>query len=398
MRKIILIVMAMTALGQGAVALCLPSLPAIAHELMASTKLTKDIVSIFFLGFGISQLIYGPLSDRYGRKLILIIGLGIFILGATLSVFCENITQLLLTRLLQGLGAGALMVTGRSLLRDTHEGAAFTQVASYLSMAFALGFGLTPLIGGYLQQHVNWQVTFVFLALLGICVLFFVIYYLPETIQRKQNQHPLSIYLKLTFKQYRNIFTNITFLSYLFCGVFAYSIIITYSIMTPFLIQNYLHYSESAYGWLTVIIALFYFFGAYSNKYFVKTYGVITLMKLGLLIILLSGMLMLISTWFITLNIWVIMLPLAAATIGQTLIFSNCIAGALQDFPEIAGSAAALFSSLQIILAALISTTLTFIPEHNQGPIGIIITTLGILSASASYFIFQQIKKTSPSK
>lgn len=328
--KKIPIVMLMTALGQGAVALCLPSLPAIAQQLNATPGLTKDLISLFFLGFGVSQFIYGPLSARYGRKPILFWGMLIFNVGALLAVFCHSIDQLLLMRLLQGLGAGALMTSSRAILRDCYEGKKFTQAASYLSMSFALGLGILPLVGGYLQHYFNWQATFVFLFVVGLLLSVIIQCFLPETLSREKDHLSLAYYSCEVAQRYKEIILNTKFLRYLLGGVLAYGVVIAYSIMTPFLIQKNLHCSAAFFGWMTTIIAVFYYLGAYLNKGLVGKLGTAMMMKLGLGIIIASALFIIASSVVMPLNIFIIMCPLIAATIGQTFIFSNCIAGALQ--------------------------------------------------------------------
>lgn len=375
---IILFIMMMTALGQGAVALCVPSLPAIAHDLIVSTRLTKDLIGLFFLGFGVSQLFYGPFSDRYGRKPVIIVGLIIFCISSLLAVFSHSIHTLLLLRFIQGFGAGSLMVSSRAILRDTHDGAGFTRVASYLSIAFALGMGSMPLMASYIQQYFGWRATFILLFGAGFIMLLLTLFY-KETIRHKNQSQTLAIYLAKSSKNYLNIMANLRFLRYLVGGTAAYSVVICYNIMTPFLIQKHLHFSPSFFGWMTVIISVAYFIGAYSNRNWVNKVGVQRMIESGIVCILIAGVCTVISVRFMPLNIYILMIPLGAATIGQTFIFSNYIAGALQDFAHSAGMAAALYSSLQITLAGFISSLLSTIHEKNQLQIGYVLVVIAIV-------------------
>lgn len=176
--------------------MCLPSLPLIALHFHSSLKLTKDLISLFFLGFGVSQLFYGPLSERYGRKKVVLFGLMIFNVGALLAVFSHTITQLLLMRLMQGLGAGALMVSSRAIIRDVYNNVDYIKATSYLSMSFALGLGIIPLVGSYLQHYFNWQAIFLFLFLIGMGVAILIFYKLVETNEHKQHDLPFGHYVK----------------------------------------------------------------------------------------------------------------------------------------------------------------------------------------------------------
>lgn len=112
----------MTALAQAAISLYLPALPAIAANLHIHPDFVKSTITIFFLSYGLSQFLYGPLSDRHGRKPLLLIGISIFCLGCLLNIFAKSIEIFLLARLLQGFGCGSLITIGRAILRDCFIG------------------------------------------------------------------------------------------------------------------------------------------------------------------------------------------------------------------------------------------------------------------------------------
>lgn len=255
-RKITWLVMWITALGQAAITLYLPAFPAITYGLNITPQAIKATITIFLLGYGFSQFFYGPLSDRYGRKPILLIGLVIFCVGSFINIFAQTIHLFLFARLLQGLGIGSVITIGRSILLDRFSGRELSSAASYLSMGFAIGLGLSPVIGAYLQKSFSWRADFAFLFLVGIIFFLMIAKWLPETFTRPPVRSPISQFFRRTTSEYKRIISDKDFIRFLLGGLFAYGTVIAYNIMTPFLIQTVLGYSAEIYGWLAVVVAI----------------------------------------------------------------------------------------------------------------------------------------------
>jgi MFS family permease len=135
-------------LGQGTLTLCIPAFPALAHSLHTSEDSVKFSLTLFLLAYGLSQLVYGPVSDVFGRKKTLITGLCIMLIGSIITPFAHRLMIFNIARILQGLGAGATMVLIRASLRDVTSGPEYSKSMAYLSMGFAIGLGLFPLFGG----------------------------------------------------------------------------------------------------------------------------------------------------------------------------------------------------------------------------------------------------------
>ncbi|MEO8400354.1 MAG: multidrug effflux MFS transporter [Gammaproteobacteria bacterium] len=389
-KKITLLVMWMTALSQAAMALYLPSFPAIAKALTMSPAAIKNSITIYLIGFGVSQIIYGPLSDRYGRKPILLLGILIFCLGCFINIIAKIQTVFLFARLLQGIGCGSILTNGRSILRDCFCGRDLASAASYASMGFAIGFGASPIIGAYLSQYLGWQADFIFLLLAGFSLIFILGCWLPETRVALDDKSGFQQFLKDTLDDYKIIISHRVFLQLLLGGLFAYAVIIAYNVMTPFLIQNILGYSASTYGWLAVIVAVPYYTAASVNRELVKKFGTGPIFALGALLIILSGAAMAITSLYAKIYLAYIIVPMMIATFGQALIFSNTIAMALHHFSAaIAGKASALFSSLQIIIIGVFSAVMAILPDNNQLPLALVIVCLGLL---ASVVLWKHLK------
>ena len=160
-----LLLLWMTTLGQASITLYLPSFPAIASYFKISPIEVKQTIAIFILGFGGSTMFYGPMSDRHGRKPILLFGIFIACIGYVINLIATTTPIFIFARLLQGVGCGGVLVSGRSIARDLFSGHELAGAMSNLSMGFAIGFGISPSIGGLLTSYFGWRANFIFLLL-----------------------------------------------------------------------------------------------------------------------------------------------------------------------------------------------------------------------------------------
>lgn len=381
-RQITWLVMWMTTLGQAAITLYLPAFPKIAIDLQINPLAVKISLTIFLLGYGFSQFIYGPLSDRYGRKPILLAGFGIFSIGCMANIFVFSQATFLLARLIQGIGCGATITIGRSILRDCFSGRALAGAASYLSMGFAISLGISPLIGAYLQTYVGWRADFVFLTIISLLLLGIFWRWLPETHTISQNSDPARGFtINQILKDYRLIIQDPQFIKFMLGGLFAYAVVVSYNVMTPFLIQNVLGFSANIYGWLTVLIAVAYYSAATMNRRLVLRLSSNHLYLWGISLIIFSGVVMALSVLAEKISIIFIIAPLIVATFGQALIFSNTIAAALHHFPQQLGSrASAALSSLQMLLVGILSAIIAIPANNSPLPLAIVLILLGLFS------------------
>ncbi len=378
--RIKILLLWINSLGQASIALYLPSLISIAHDLSISPTAVKQTITAFIVGYGISPMLFGPLSDRYGRKPILLFSLFISCIGYAINLFASNIYIFIFARILQGLGGGGILVSARSIMRDTFVNKELSSASSYLSMGFAIGFGFTPTVGGYLALYCGWRANFVLLLIIGIVLLVTIWILLPETLFKKQSRDQITKFLFQTVADYFDIVRNYTFIKFLLGGLFAYGVVMSYNIMTPFLLQKGFNISETNYGYLAILMGLSYYIAAAFNRTLVLKFNINLLFKFGYSLIVIAGIAIICLNIIFKSNLFFLIIPMMIAIFGQALIFSNTISGALYQFPSSSGGkASAIYSSLQMLIISILSAIMAMLP-NSAAVLGITVLILGILT------------------
>ncbi len=367
-------------LGQLAVDLYLPSLPAISRDFAVSHATAQMTIAVYLLGLGASQLFYGPWSDAVGRRRPLLTGVGLTVFGSLLCCIAPNIHILILGRLLQGLGAGACNSVGRSLIRDLVSGHYLSRLGGQMGMAASFMVAVAPAIGGYIQDYSSWRVSFVVIFIYASTVLALLWVALPET-HTKPDPH--AIHFKKLIHNYGRLLSSPVFLGNAFCASIAYSGIIAYMTASPFLLQSTLHLSPVQFGWLALLNAAGIFASGFVNSHCVVRYGIPKMLFSGIVGMISGAAIMLGIACFGVLNVAVIVLPMALFCMGAGLTFQNASAGALESFGHIAGSAGAIYGTLQISGGALISAFITLLHEKTQLPLAATQMSLALLAMLA---------------
>lgn len=182
----------MTSLAAMSIDAMLPALSMIADDLGAENNEQQYVVSAFLLSFGIAQMFFGPLSDSLGRKPIIYVGIGVYVLGSIICIFASDFSDILIGRALQGFGAGGPRVTIIALVRDKYKGNDMARVMSLVMMVFIMAPILAPTIGQVILLFAEWQWIFVFLIVLAVSSVIWLAFRQPETLS-EDNRRPFSV-------------------------------------------------------------------------------------------------------------------------------------------------------------------------------------------------------------
>src|SRR6056300_473857 len=197
--------------GQIASTIFLPGLPSIAVELQIPRSIVQIMVPVYLAAFASTQLIIGPLSDKFGRKPIVLLGILLFTFASYLCANANDIQTLLLCRVAQATGECSTLVISRAIIRDTSEGLAAAKAMSYVAIAMAIGPIMAPFIGGFLTGWFSWRATFLFTTLIGFIILILISINLKETLPKGMRNPPK---LGALFSNYIDLLKNKKFTAY----------------------------------------------------------------------------------------------------------------------------------------------------------------------------------------
>ncbi len=336
-RGIALLLASLSALGPFSIDTYLPSFPDIAQSLGASPIEVQQTLSAYLFAFAAMTLWHGAISDRFGRRRVILWALLLFGLASAGCLLAENIRQLWFWRAMQGMTAGAGIVISRAIVRDLFDGAAAQRLMSQITMMFALAPAVAPVIGGWLQHAFGWRSIFIFLVLSTAALWFACFKLLPETLPPEKRQTLKPAYLGRT---YWKVFSSPRFL--LACAALSlnFSGFFIYVLSAPVFLMRHLGLPETAFLWLFGPAMSGLLCGSWVSGRLAGRRSPSFSVALGYAVMLLAAVLNLgISTWMSPGLPWSV-LPLFVYTIGMSIAMPSLTLFALDPFPAQRGLAA----------------------------------------------------------
>jgi DHA1 family bicyclomycin/chloramphenicol resistance-like MFS transporter len=340
---------ALVAIGPLATDIYLPALPAIAKALDAGADEAQLTLSVFLLGFAVSQLIYGPIADRFGRKPVVLAGLGLFVAASVGCALAPSIDAMIAFRFLQALGGCVGPVLGRAAVRDIHGRQEAGRVLSYMASAMALAPGLAPIIGGYLLVLFFWPSVFAFVAIYGVIVTAVVALALPEPLPAHYRQ---SIQPRAILRNYSTLVRSRVFVGYTLAMSFVYSGLFAFVSGSSFVLIQFLGVPEQYYGYYFMLIVLGYIIGSLISGRLSPSWGMHRLMLFGSILATLAGTCMAGLSAAGVYTVAAVVGPHFVFMMGVGIVMPQAMAGAIGPFPRMAGSASALLGFTQMAIAA----------------------------------------------
>lgn len=327
--------------------LSLPSFPDIARAFGVSEELIEGTISINFLGFCIAAIFYGPLADRFGRRPVLLSGTLLFLIGSLGCALAPTIEMILISRLIQGLGAAGSFVIVFTMLSDAYQGLEASRWIGMLNAILTATMALAPILGGYLNALFGWNSCYTFVAGMTTIQLICLYFYLPET-RKGQNIH-----FKLVLKDYKKLLTSFPFIQSslipnLVCG--AYMAFVS---VIPFLYRDQLEMPLNEFSWhQAAIISSFSLVSYYANK-IAAYFGAVKAAVGGSFVCMLSTMTLLILSAFYSIPPVLLITPLMCLFAASCAIpFAIVFAESLALIPGMNGPSSSLLMSMRTFLCA----------------------------------------------
>lgn len=355
-RSLLFLLVLLVAVGPLSTDMYLASLPGLGRYFAAGPERVQLTLSVFLVGFAVSQLIYGPLSDRFGRRPVILGGLTVFLLATIACALAPTLETLILARLVQAIGGCAGPVLGRAVVRDLYSREQAARALALLGAAMSLAPALAPILGGVLEQHFGWRASFVVLAGFAALTILLVLLRLPETNQRRD---PSATAPAGLIRNYGGLLRNRTFLSFAFAVGFSYSILFCFISGSSHVFITVLRLSPDLFGFCFMVAVLGYLGGTLTTARLAKRLPVERLVAIGqslALAFLLAGLLLALlhPTESVPLRVAAILLPVMAGSWGVGMVFPAAQAGMLAPFGHMAGTASALSGFMQMTVASVV--------------------------------------------
>lgn len=318
----------------------LPAMPLMAQDLHGNAELT---ITGFLMGFCVAQLIWGPLSDHFGRRLPLFIGMALFMIGSVGCALSTDISQIVFWRVFQALGACTGPMLARAMIRDLFSRTRAAQMLSTLMIIMAIAPIAGPLLGGQMIKFTTWHSIFWLLAVIG-GVMFVSLFWLPETLPQEKR---VKASLPSAFRNYYALLTNTTFMRFTLCLTFYYVAAYAFITGSPFVYITYFGVEPQHYGWLFALNIVGLMGMSVINRRLVQHYSLEVLLKFAVVTAAVAALVLAAAA---KLEIGGLILIVAAVFVFFSMngiIAATSTAAALDSVPNVAGSASALMGSLQ---------------------------------------------------
>lgn len=374
------------AVSEMATAIYAPCLPMVSSFFGITESQVQGSMSINIFGLALSGLFYGPLSDAYGRRYALRLGMGLFFLGSLGCLFATTFNMLMFFRFIQGIGAGVSVVVSFAVVQDLFDEKGTAIVLSFMGMAIALSPGLAPIVGGILASIYGWRIGFALVAFAAFLIILLLMTSMPETLDKKNRTcfSPKAV----LFAYLKGVKNKSFMISSLIPGVMIGGLWVWLT-MAPVLFINYLNVPMEEYGFYGFFGVLMYILGTVINGYLLRFNSLSIVLLKGIILCLISSVLLILAG-LINLETPIMLQGIESFfAIGLAFIIPNGTALAFSKITEGQGTCSALLGSIEMLLGAF---CIDLIGKCFSGTI-ISIGILMAITSSIALGLWSQVKR-----
>ncbi len=382
---LLFIIIMMCIMGLVCTDIYIPALPVIADAFGVKAGLLQQSLSAYFLGLAISQLVYGPLSERFGRKPIVLMGIAIFTIASFSIMFAPNVHTILIARFFQAVGACAGMTIGRAIIGEIYTkeetGKIFATVFPFIGLSPAIA----PVIGGFIYHSLGWRAIFAFVGALGLLLILLIYVKLPET---KDTNARISIHPKAISKAYLELISNRVFWGYTLCPCFAYIAYFAYMAESPFIFTRFA-YSTQAISFFYISLSVSYVIGNLTARKLLAKFSLSQVLSWGYYGFAFGGICMVVLNYHLNQNqlLFDLIFPSTILTLGNGFLLPLGSAGVITQFPKNSGYASAMLGFLQLGAASLSTTWIGSITQADPFKLALYIMVATVLGLFLYLFL-----------
>lgn len=389
--KVTVLLTGLVAFGPVSTDLYLASLPDMGRYFSTSVEMVQMTLSVFLLGFAVSMLIYGPLSDRFGRRPVILGGVIIYVIGSVACLFAPTIEVLIASRFLQALGACCGPVVARAVVRDVYPREQAAKVMSYMASAMALAPFAAPILGGWFHTLFGWRSNFILLGLFGLILLAGTWFWLAETNQHK-DPHALSPLGMLG--NYRRLLTDRQVLGYVAVVSATFAGMFSFISASSFVLIDVLALPPSMFGFGFAVVVSGYIAGGFIAGKWTGRIGLDRMIGIGTAGAALFGLTAAILAWSGVQTLSAVLLPLMGFFLCGAMVIPNGSAGAIAPHARMAGAASACLGFIQMVAGASAGWLHSASFNHSSRPLATLVGILGLLALGAYLMLVR--KKPTP--
>lgn len=370
------------ALGPLSNDLYVPSMSLVASGLQVSGASVQLTMSSLLIGFSFGALIYGPLSDRFGRKQVLCLGLAMYSTAAALAALSPTLTLLVLARAFQGFAASSGMVLSRAIIVDRWRGEEASRALSWVSIFMFFTPVLAPLIGGYVASFEHWQAVFWMQGGAGVLCLLVTLMLLPSV------RRALGSSVRASFRAYLPIVSDPQALGYMLCSALGFIGVVAFVSTASFVFVDYYGLTPQQFGICYSVVMLGGSIGAYINGRYVAELGISRMLEFGTGALAVGGVAVLLSS-LLGGGIPGLVVSFMIYVSGVGSLFANTVARTLSRFPQSMGAASSLFGVNQFFIGGVIAALLSRNVEPSPMPMAWVVSISGLACAAVWWLILR---------